>query len=174
MTRQTMSKTICETPRLLLRELTDSDFDALSAVLGDPEVMRFSLRGVEDAEGVRGFLHKNSSRYARDEVGQWAVVRRDSGSCIGVCGISMQDVDGISEPEIGYRLARSAWGMGFATEAAAACRDYGFQVRRFSRLISIIEAANVRSSRVAEKIGMHPEKATVFHGISVTVYSVRP
>ena len=166
-----MSRTICETPRLVLRELAESDFDALSTVLTDAEVMRFSVRGVEDAEGVRRFILNNLARYARDGVGQWAVVRRDTGVCIGVCGISTQKLDGVREQEISYRLARSAWGAGFATEAAVACRDYGFHTRKFSRLVSIIEAANERSIRVAQKVGLSAEKTAVFHGIPVIVFS---
>jgi RimJ/RimL family protein N-acetyltransferase len=163
---------IAETPRLLLRKIEENDFDALFKVLGDPEVMRFSLHGAENHDGVRKFLDATWKRYERDGVAQWAVVLKETGACIGECGISVQTIDGIKEYEIGYRLAKSHWGRGFATEAAKACRDFGFKQKGFSRLISIIEAKNQASIRVAEKVGMLVEKESTFHGIAVKIYSL--
>lgn len=163
---------ITETPRLLLRKIQESDFDALLKILGDPEVMRFSLHGAEDHDGVRKFLESTWQRYERDGVAQWAVVLKETGACIGECGISVQIIDGIKEYEIGYRLAKSYWGQGLATEAAKVCRDLGFGQLVISRLISIIEAENKASIRVAEKVGMRMEKESAFHGISVKIYSL--
>lgn len=76
------------------------------------------------------------------------------------------------EYELGYRLSRKYWGKGFATEAAIACRDCGLNTFGLRRLISIIEAANHQSIRVAEKVGMTFEKKSTFHGIAVEIYAL--
>ena len=69
-------------------------------------------------------------------------------------------------------MRRDCWGIGLATEAARACRDYGFRNVGLRRLISIIESENAASIRVAEKTGMTLEKRAVFHKIPVLIYSV--
>jgi RimJ/RimL family protein N-acetyltransferase len=66
--------------------------------------------------------------------------------------------------EIGYRLARSAWGKGFATEAARAVRDVAVHTLGIKRLIAIIDPANTASIRVAQKIGMHHESEVRLEG----------
>ena len=74
--------------------------------------------------------------------------------------------------EIGWRLARVAWGVGHATEAARACRDHGFARLAVDRLVSIIRLENLPSRRVAERIGMTPWKQVIRAGFSHCVYSV--
>jgi [ribosomal protein S5]-alanine N-acetyltransferase len=80
---------------------------------------------------------------------------------------------GKREYEITYRFAKRHWGQGYATEAAAACCEYGFNVKSLPRLISIIEAENKSSIRVAERVGMAYEAEAIFHNIPVKVYSLR-
>ena len=72
--------------------------------------------------------------------------------------------------EISYRMRRDCWGTGLATEAARACRDYGFKKAGLRRLISIIELENAASIRVAEKTGMTLEKSASFHGVPVLMF----
>jgi len=164
---------ICETPHLILRKFNESDVDPLLGFRGDPEVMRFSLTGPETREDIQTkYLPGCLRRYSRDGLGQWAVVRKSDGICAGECGICAQEVDGEREFEISYRMRRDCWGTGLATEAARACRDYGFKKAGLRRLISIIESENVASIRVAEKMGMTLEKRSSFHGIPVLIYSV--
>src|SRR4051812_40748374 len=87
------------------------------------------------------------------EFGLWAVVEKSTRDVIGYCGLSrFEDVGGQPETEVGYRLIRSAWGHGYATEAATAVRDYAFDTLSLTRLIAIIDPRNVASIRVAEKI----------------------
>ena len=164
---------ICETPRLILRKFNESDVEPLLSFLGDPEVMRFSIRGSVTREEIQTkYLPACLKRYFRDGLGQWAVVRKSDGRCVGECGICVQEVDGEREFEISYRMRRNCWGIGLATEAARACRDYGFQNVGLRRLISIIESENIASIRVAEKMGMTLEKRASFRGIPVLIYSV--
>jgi len=92
---------------------------------------------------------------------------------IGFCGLTrFDDVDGQPEIEIGYRLARAYWEQGLATEAALAVRDYACSQLGLRRLIALIDAENVRSIRVAEKIGLHHEKDTLFREKPVRVYAI--
>ena len=164
---------VCETPRLILRKFNERDVEPLLSFLGDPEVMRFSIKGPVTREDIQTkYLPGCLKRYSRDGLGQWAVVRKSDGICVGECGICVQEIDGEREFEISYRLRRDCWGIGLATEAARACRDYGFKNVGLGRLISIIESENVASVRVAEKMGMTLEKKASFHKIPVLIYSV--
>jgi ribosomal-protein-alanine N-acetyltransferase len=174
MPRKTMETSIvCATSRLILRKFNESDAEPLLSFRGDPEVMRFSIAGPQMQEDIQTkYLPSCLQRYSRDGLGQWAVVRKSDGVCVGECGICVQEVDGEREFEISYRLRRDCWGMGLATEAARACRDYGFKHAGLRRLISIIESENAASIRVAEKMGMTLEKRASFHEIPVLIYSV--
>ena len=164
---------VCETSRLILRKFDESDVDSLLGFRGDPEVMRFSIAGPETREDIQAkYLPSCLRRYSRDGLGQWAVVRKTDGICVGECGISVQEVDGEKEFEISYRLRRDNWGNGLATEAARACCDYGFKQAGLRRLISIIQFENTASIRVAEKMGMTLVKRALFHRIPVLVYGV--
>ena len=164
---------VCETARLILRRFNESDVEPLLGFRGDPEVMRFSVTGPETRQDIHArYLPSCLKRYSRDGLGQWAVVRKSDGLCVGECGICVQEVDGAREFEISYRMRRDCWGIGLATEAARACRDYGFKQAGLRRLISIIESENAASIRVAEKMGMTLEKRASFHEIPVLIYSV--
>ena len=144
---------VLETERLTLRHFVLEDIDVLAEILGDPVMMRFYPQTFDRAAS-RGWIEAQLDRYERDGVGLWAMVLRDNGELIGDCGLAIQHIDGRDETEIGWHVRRDLWGRGLATEAAAACRDWGFANRDVDRLVSIILPANVQSRRVAEKIGM--------------------
>ena len=122
---------IAQTPRLILRHFHILDGDAMDRVHCDPEVMPFG-RGVQTAEWVRKWLRGCLEDYHQKwGFGQWAVVEKASRQVIGYCGLTLfDDIDGQGETEIGYRLARAHWGRGYAAEAAAAVRDYAFDILR--------------------------------------------
>jgi [ribosomal protein S5]-alanine N-acetyltransferase len=147
------------TKRLLLRPFHIRDAEPLVRVFGDPEVMRFG-DGVQSKEWIQAWLRTCLEHYYPAwGFGPYAVVERNNPEVIGYCGLFFfPDLGGQAEVEIGYRLARSAWGKGYATEAARAVRDYAFNTLALERLIAIIEPSNLASIRVAEKIGMHYEK----------------
>ncbi len=167
-----MTDIICETPRLILRKIVDEDVDPLLSILGDADVMRFSVHGPDNRDGVLKFIAATKKRYSRDGVAQWAVILKSSGALIGECGISVQTIDDTKEYEIGYRFNPQYWKRGFGSEAAIACRDLGFQKLNIKRLISIIEKENDASIGVAKKVGMSLEKESVFQGIPVQIYSI--
>lgn len=156
---------ITETPRLILRHVVMEDAYALEGVFGDPEVMRFS-DGVQTRSWVRAWLQRRLEHdYPARGYGPYSVVEKRSRQVIGYCGLfDFADLDGCAEVEIGYRLVRRCWGKGYATEAAYTVRDHGFQNLGLSRLVAMIDPANVTSIRVAEKLGMRYEKDVMLEG----------
>jgi RimJ/RimL family protein N-acetyltransferase len=163
---------ILGTPRLILREFSRDDVDALARVLSDTETMRFYPAPL-DCTGVENWIARNRRRYANNGHGLWAMVLKANGELIGDCGLTIQDVDGANEIEIGYHVRRDLWGQGLATEAARACRDFGFARLPVDRLVSIIRPENLPSRRVAEKNGMTVWKEVVRVGFPHVVYSIR-
>jgi len=133
-------------------------------VFGDAEVMRFG-DGVQPKDWVREWLRLCIESYRTRGFGSYAVVEQSSGNLIGYCGLfHFPDVNGRPEIEIGYRLARSVWGKGYATEVARAIKDHAFSTLGINRLIAIIDPANAASIHVAEKIGMRYEADVMFDG----------
>jgi [ribosomal protein S5]-alanine N-acetyltransferase len=164
-------KKILETARLVLREFVPEDADALALVLSDPETMQY-YPAPYDRAGVEQWIARNQRRYANDGVGLWAMVLKASGEAIGDCGITRQQVEGENLYEIGYHLRRDLWGQGLATEAAVACREWGFAHLNADRLISLVRPENLASGRVAERNGMTIWKEVEWHGLRHYVYSV--
>ena len=162
---------ILETSRLILREFAADDADALALVLSDAETMRF-YPAPFDRAGVEQWIARNQRRYAEIGHGLWAMILKESGKLVGDCGLSVQNVEGADEVEIGYHVRRDLWGQGLATEAARACRDYGFSHLPVERIVSLIRPENLASRRVAEKNGMVVWKEVMWHDLAHLVYAV--
>lgn len=166
---------IVETERLILRHFHMADVGALQRIFGDAEVMRFGP-GVQTTRWIQGWLQDCLENYYQKwGFGPWGVVDKSSRELVGYCGLFyFLDVAGQPDIEIGYRLARSVWGRGYATEAVVAVRDYSFDVLCLPRLIAMIDPSNVASRRVAEKAGMRYEKDVMFEGYTHPdhVYSI--
>lgn len=164
-------KVILETRRLILREFAKNDVDALAAVICDPETMRhYPVRF--DRPAVEDWISRNQRRYQTDGFGLWGMVLKPSDELVGDCGLMRQDVGNVSEVEIGYHVRRDLWGQGLATEAACACREYGFANLNVDRLISLIRPENMQSRRVAEKNGMKVMKEVIWRGLTHCVYAI--
>lgn len=164
--------TVLETRRLRLREMTLDDLDDLHAIFSDPNAMQHYPKPF-DLEMTTGWIEWNLRNYTERGFGLWAVISTVDSRVIGDCGLTIQNVDGVDEVEIGYHIARSLWRQGLATEGAIACRDYAFDVLGRQRVISWMRAENLPSRRVAEKIGMHLEKETTGKdGRPLVVYSM--
>ena len=133
---------ILETKRLILREYTREDFDALYAILSDPETMQHYPKPYDEA-GTMRWLTWSMDNYATYGFGLWAMILKESGELIGDCGITMHPIDGEQLPEIGYHVNKAYWRQGYAKEAATAVRDWGFTQRPFDCLYSYMAAGNV-------------------------------
>jgi RimJ/RimL family protein N-acetyltransferase len=158
-----------ETDRLLLREMTHEDADDLNRVLGDPEAMRFYPRA-KTREEVLAWIEWGIGLYP-EGLGLHGVVLRETGELIGDCGLTYQDVEGETEVEIGYHVARRFWGRGYATEAALAWRDYAREVLGLERLVAIVGPENLPSQRVATRMGMTLEREFVKKGRPMLLFS---
>lgn len=156
---------VLRTARLDLRTFTPADAPAaFSVVYGDPEVMRYvgtgALRTVADTEALL-------RRYA--EAGPvmgwtfWAVVERATGRLVGDAGLWAAQ-PGPGPPELGYTLAREAWGKGYATEAAGACVEHAFARPGVEEIAALVEPANTASLHVLEKLGFTVVGARRAHG----------
>jgi RimJ/RimL family protein N-acetyltransferase len=146
------------TERLLLREWRDSDVEEMAAINRDPEVTEFLTRGTDEAS-VRASAAWLRDHWTRFGFGPLAIEGRDRelrGLLLGFAGVAYPEFvpELAARPELGWRLRRSVWGRGVATEAACAARDDAFGRLGMPELIAIINPANVRSQRVAAKVGM--------------------
>ncbi len=165
--------TILETDRLRLRVFRPEDLDAFAPIEADPEVMRFYASGPRSREwaerGVRYFID------LQEQYGfsPWAVIHKGEDRFIGFCGLIPQTLAGREEVEVGYKLARAYWGQGLATEAARACRDWGFARLAVPRLISIIDPGNATSTRIADKNGMTYDGDAEYDGKTCRIYAIR-
>lgn len=164
---------LLETARLRLRPLVPGDLDFLAGMLGDAEVMRY-YPAVLDRDGARGWLDRQLQRYATDGFALWLVEERDSGRPVGQVGPLRQLLRGDVLPsvEVGYLLHRSAWGKGYASEAARAARDWVFARLGMPRVISLIRPENLASRRVAQRNGYRVLREVTHAGLLHDVWGM--
>ena len=143
-----------ETEQLFLREMNEYDYDALYSVLADSDIMQH-YPYIFDEKRVMNWIRKNMERYRIFGFGLWAVCLKKTGETIGDCGLTMQNIDGMICPEIGYHIRKDKQRMGYAKEAASAVRDWAFENTPFNVLYSYMKADNIASEATAKSIGMH-------------------
>jgi len=155
------------TERLVLRVPRLEDVDDMLEFVGDDEVMRWIGGTAGDRAATVESVERWIARWERNGIGQFAVLL--DGHAIGRIGLLVWDTrtwetstyeqaGEHAEIELGWALTRRYWGLGYATEAALAVRDWGYADRGVERLVSLIAPGNVRSARVAEKLGARPER----------------
>jgi ribosomal-protein-alanine N-acetyltransferase len=159
------------TERLTLRHLKRDDVDAVLAVIGDPETMKFYPQRFSREDAER-WVAKSQERYRTDGFGLFAVVLKSNGEVIGNCGVVRQNVEDESLLEVGYHFRRDYWGHGYATEAAHACMDYAFRHLNAAKVVSLILPENLPSRRVAERNGMTVERQVTFHDLPHLMYAM--
>ena len=159
-----------ETERLIVRKLSHQDVPVLTTILSDPEVMRFSVRGVCDEAATRKFVDWCLDSYASHGIGPWALCVKESGDFIGFCGIGPESIDGVEEINLGYRLAHRFWQQGYATEAVKGVLQYAFGQKLYESVVVIIEPEHTASVRVTEKAGFGNYTLRRFHSRPVRVY----
>jgi RimJ/RimL family protein N-acetyltransferase len=162
------------TDRLTLRRWRDSDLEPWAAMNADPEV-REHLGDLLTREQSDASVARFQADFDQRGYGWWAVEVRADGEFIGFAGLDPVD-DGMpfSGVEIGWRLARSAWGNGYATEAALAVLAYGFDTLELPEILAVTTATNLRSQAVMRRIGMTRDPADDFDDPSVPEGPLRP
>lgn len=162
-----------ESKRLMFRFYTKSDMEFLYKMLSDPEMVRYIGDGkIRDFQGAEVFLEWIHSHYQlNSEYGLKLLVRKEDLVPVGHAGIVPQLVNGKTEYEVGYWIAKKYWGNGYASEAAKALLARGADELQMNRLISLIQPENSASRKVATKNGMQKEKEIVLNGRDVFVYA---
>jgi RimJ/RimL family protein N-acetyltransferase len=153
---------VLQTPRLHLRDWRTDDLPAYAAMNADPQVTEFLpafIRAESDQRVARIREH-----FSVHGFGQWAVELIDGGTFIGSVGLSVASFQSHFTPcvEVGWRLAYEHWGRGYATEAATAAIDFGFETLKLDEIVSFTVPENLRSRRVMERLGMTRSEADDF------------
>ncbi len=144
---------ILETNRLLLRTFTPEDAQLIYELNLDPEITRYTDDPVKDINHAKEVLEQVIlPQYALYNHGRWAVHIKNGLEFIGWCGLKNRPKR--NEIDLGYRFLKTAWGKGYATEAAFACIKYGFEKLNLQRIIGRAMPDNIGSLRVLEKCGM--------------------
>lgn len=144
------------TERLLLRDFVATDLNAIHAYSSDPEVTRFMFFGPRSEADSRDYLQRMLESQAQKPRLTWelAIVRRSNDRLIGACDLTLEDE---REGDLGYILARDAWGQGYATEVARAMVAAGFEQLGLERVFATCDVDNAASAHVLEKAGLRRE-----------------
>ena len=143
------------TNRLVLRRWLSDDLPLLAAINSDPDVMEHFPELLDEAETTR-FIEDLEAHFEQHGFGLWALQHRLTGEVIGFAGLSVPTFEAHFTPavEVGWRLAKHHWGNGYVTEAARAALAYGFETADLEEIVSMAVTANIRSTKVMERLGM--------------------
>jgi len=144
-----------ETDRLVMRPFEACDRNPFAAMNANPEVMAHFPAPLTRAQSD-AMMEQIQASFDERGFGLWAVLERERGAFIGFCGLTIPRFSSHFTPavEVGWRLRRSAWGHGYATEAARAALEVGFIDMGLDEIVSFTSPHNLRSRRVMERIGM--------------------
>lgn len=145
-----------ETKRLIIRRYTEEDENELYGILSDPVTMAYWPQPFSLLQ-VRDWIRRSIDSYEQEGYGGWAVIEKETMELLGNCGLTKLELEGRMENDLGYIIAHEKWNCGYATEAAAACKEYAF-ANGITRLSANMPFNHVASQRIAEKIGMKKEK----------------
>lgn len=147
-------KTI-ETNRLLLRAWSDEDIAPFFSMNQDSQVMEF-IPNLWTMDMVTSFIERMNTQLAAENYTLWAVEEKNSQQFMGFIGLNRPVWEAHFTPcvEIGWRLAFSFWGRGYATEGAQAVLNYAFDTLKLNEIVAFTVPDNLRSQRVMEKLGM--------------------
>lgn len=147
-----------ETPRLILREILESDIDNFYELDSDPEVHKFlGNNPISSKEQVIPIIESVRQQYAEYGIGRWAIIEKSSGEFVGWSGLKYitEEINKHSNfHDVGYRLVRKHWNKGFATESAMAAIEYGFTKMKLEEIIGIAHEENVNSQNALQKCGL--------------------
>lgn len=151
-----MSKSI-ETERLYFRELEPTDDAGMFELDSNPEVHTYlgnnPVKTIEESRAVIDFIRE---QYRTNGIGRWAALLKETGEFIGWAGLKLErNVNGHdSHYDLGYRFIQKHWGKGYASEAAAAFVDYGFNVMKLEKINATADPSNAASRKVLERAGL--------------------
>jgi [ribosomal protein S5]-alanine N-acetyltransferase len=161
-----------ESNRLSTRFLTTKDILIWTNFFKDKEAVELfpTLGLTSNRDRARHWIHKQLKRYKENSFGLQALIDKKTNEFIGQSGIMKQEVDGITEIEVGYHIFKKFWGQGYAPEAAKLFINYAFENKLADSVISIIDIRNIKSQIVADKNGLKREKQTRWSDLDVFIY----
>jgi len=163
-------KFIIETDRLLLREFILDDSEKFYQLNLNPNVIKYTGNAAfKSIEEAKSFL-ENYNDYKTNGYGRWAVINKESNEFIGWCGLKYGELE--NETDIGFRFFEEEWHKGYATESAASCLKYGFEVLKLNRIIGRAMKENTASIKVLEKIGLVYETDCIFDNKEAVIYKI--
>ncbi len=168
-----LPRVVLETEQLLLREMTLDDLNFVAVMMADADVTHFYGHRYSRTE-CEEWIGRQLDRYRRDGHGLWLAAERATGTPVGQIGLATQVIEGTAHAEVGWLLHRPYWGRGYATQAATAVRDAAFRKWRYDHVVSLIQADNGRSRRVAERLGFVPGRIVQFGDVDHIVYEGWP
>lgn len=144
-----------ESARLLLRQWRDADLPAFAEMCADPQVMRYFPEPLSRLQSA-SLIGRVRGHFAEHGYGLWALERKDNGAFIGFTGLGSVGFDSHFTPavEIGWRLGREHWGLGFASEAAWTCLRCAFGQLGLDEVVAFAASSNLPSEKVMQSIGM--------------------
>lgn len=152
--------------------MRSTDLDDLLKIFGDPTVMAsFDAAPLNRAQ-MEHWMRRNIEHQDIHGYGLFSVILKTEDLLIGDCGLERMEMDGELVTELGYDFRSDYWNQGYATEAAAAVRDYAFDVLSLPGLISLIRIGNAASRRVSVKIGMRLAAELKLNGIPYWKYTI--
>ena len=142
-----------ETPHLILRAWTPQDADVLFEILQEDGILQYFPNPKPPPRSkVEEYITHQMAHWEEHGYGHWAVVEQDSQQVIGWNGLEY--LPELGETEVGYLLSRCVWGRGYATEAARAAVEYGFETAGLEAIIGLVHPDNAGSIRVLEHAGL--------------------
>lgn len=165
---------VLDSARLTCRFLKPEDaiawvpfFEDAESVAGLPDV------GQPSAFATAAFwIDRQMARYREHRYGLQALLLKESGEMVGMCGLLLQEIEGKPELEVGYHMLAAHRGNGYAPEAAAFFIDFAFRNNQSQTVVSVIEVNNINSQKVAEKNGLVREKRISYAGMEVYIYRI--
>ncbi|MXV50139.1 GNAT family N-acetyltransferase [Pedobacter sp. HMF7647] len=150
-----MTPFILSTERLGLRKWLESDNEPFVKMNKDPAVMQFFPKTLTDIETAE-MMQRINEHFDKNGFGLFALENKQTRKFIGFTGLAIPRFEAFFTPcvEIGWRLKKEAWGQGFATEAAKACLNYGFNTIGLDKIVSFTSVLNINSEKVMKRIGM--------------------
>ncbi|NAS29524.1 GNAT family N-acetyltransferase [Flavobacteriaceae bacterium R38] len=161
---------IIETDRLFLREFVDQDAENFEKINSDPNVIKYtSDHDSSPKEAIKRFIN-TSNEYKKYGMGRWAVVRKNDGKFLGWCGLKYHEDDKIVD--VGYRFYKEFWGNGYATEAAKASLEYGFNTLKLKEIYAHAHPDNSSSENVLIKCGLSFKREVIYKNIKVKLFKI--
>jgi RimJ/RimL family protein N-acetyltransferase len=148
------SDAVLETERLILRKMSAGDHQNVKEMLSSPDTTADCEHMYPTKREITEWIVRQINRYSRETAGYFIAIDRETGKIVGQTGLMWNDIKGRRCLEVGYILKKEHWGKGYASEGAAACIEYGFELFGVNKIYAVIRPENARAAAVAERIGM--------------------